>query len=132
MKLFKNLFYLIVLPSLLAFSCNKGDEASDATITFGSPTDNDTLTFGQELHIEGTIKGNGVLEGYTFSVKNLTNGSYIKPETTVSEHSEDYVFHEHWDNNVSDTSTIEIKVEALLNHEGEKKTKTVTVVCLPQ
>ena len=132
MSAVKTALFIVILPLSLSFSCGKGDSATDATINIITPTANDTLAFGEELHVEGTIKGNGVLEGYTFSIRNTSSGNYIVPETTVSDHEDSYVLHEHWSNNVSDTSVLDISIDVTLNADGNKKSKKVSVVCLPQ
>jgi hypothetical protein len=131
MKRFKYTFLWAAFVGLVISSCNKESAGTDATIEFISPFENDTISFGEELHIEGKIEGNGLLDGYTFSMMNTNAGTYIIPEKTVSEHKEAYVFHEHWHNNVNDTASVVIEVNVRTSQDGALKTKKVTVVCLP-
>jgi hypothetical protein len=51
---------------------------------------------------------------------------------SASDHAETYSFHEHWINNVTDTTNVKILVEVEINHNGGKTSKEINVVCLPQ
>ena len=126
----KKLLYSLILISLFAFSCKKPAEASVATINFIEPTVGDTIAFGEELHCEGTVLGNGELHGYTLTMVNLLNNQTVYSASS-SAHAESYVFHEHWVNNVTDTATIKVLLEVELDHDGNKSTKELNVVCLP-
>ncbi len=126
----KKLLYSLILISLFAFSCEKHTEASTATINFIEPIIGDTIAFGEELHCEGTVLGNGELHGYTLTMVNLLNNQTVY-STSSSAHAESYVFHEHWVNNVTDTATIKVLLEVELDHDGNKSAKELNVVCLP-
>lgn len=129
----KQMVTILLIGFAAVFSgCKKNPTAASATISISSPSDNDTIPYGQEVHIEGVIQGDGVLNGYKFSMKDLTTGSYVISEKTVDDKKESYVFHEHWDNNLSDTSTLEINVTVMLDQKGLAETKKINVVCLPQ
>jgi hypothetical protein len=116
---------------MVLISCKKQEGSTSAKIEFFSPLANDTLTYGQELHLEGKITGEGVLNGYTLAIKNATNNVYLIPEYTVEAKEKAYVFHEHLHNEVSDTSTIEISVNVPLSN-GAIESKKINVVFLPQ
>jgi hypothetical protein len=118
----------VVAVSFMLTACKK-EETPTATITFNEPFVNDTILAGDSVHIEGTISGSGELHGYTLSITNKTSGSTIYTGST-SNHSNAYVFHEHWLNNVTFPSNIEVKVEIELNHEGDKVSKSIQVLAL--
>jgi len=126
--------YILVFLSLLAISifsaCHKAHEASTAEITFIEPSINDTIAFGTELHVEGTISGDGEMHSYTLNIANADNDSIYFSKSS-SAHAESYAFHEHWVNNLTDTTFLKVTIEVELNHEGAKTSKTVNVVCLP-
>jgi hypothetical protein len=126
----KLIFSVLTLSAtvLLITACKK-EETPTATITFNEPVANDTILYGDNLHIEGTITGTGELHGYTLNVTNKTSGEILYTGT-ASNHSDSYAFHEHWPNNVTSTSNIEVKVEVELDHDGNKTSKTIQAVAL--
>ena len=126
----KNLKFVFISFSILLMSCHKHNEATNADITLIEPMEGDTLLFGEELHAEGTIVGDGELHGYSLNMINQTTGETLLSKAT-SDHAETYSFHEHWVNSVTDTSNVKIIVEVELNHDGDKTSKEINVVCLP-
>jgi hypothetical protein len=126
----KFIFSVLTLSAtvLLITACKK-EETPTATITFNEPVANDTILNGDSLHVEGTITGTGELHGYTLSITNKTSGAVLYTGT-ASNHSDSYAFHEHWLNNVTSTSNIEVKVEVELDHDGNKTSKTIQAVAL--
>ena len=132
MKKFKSsIFILSALSLFVVVSCHKDEhEEVSATISFIEPNVTDTLAFNEELHAEGTIVGSAELHGYTLSMTNITTNEELL-SATASNHASSYSFHEHWVNNVSDTSIIRIKVSVVLDHEGNTTTKTIDAVALP-
>jgi hypothetical protein len=127
----KNLKFVFISLSILLMSCHKHNEATKADITLIEPMVGDTLLFGEELHAEGTIIGDGELHGFSLNMINQTTGVALLSKAT-SDHAETYGFHEHWVNSVTDTSNVKIIVEVELNHDGVKISKEINVVCLPQ
>ena len=121
--------FTLVLALVLFTACKK-ENKSTATINFSEPMANDSLQLGESLHVEGSISGTGELHGYTLSITNKTSGTLIYTGT-VSDHKDAYAFHEHWVNNVTDTSTIEVLVEVALDHDGNKTSKNITCIALP-
>ena len=130
---FKFLVLILVLISSGMFtSCHKDEhESVTATISFVEPTDGDTIALNQELHAEGTIVGTAELHGYTLKMTNLKTNQVLLNVSSAS-HTSSYAFHEHWVNSLTDTSTIQILVEVGLDHDGNKTSKTIEVVALPQ
>jgi hypothetical protein len=126
----KKLLFSLILISLFAFSCEKHTEASTATINFIEPAVGDTIHLGEELHVEGTVSGDGELHGYTLKIENTITSEIVKTGST-SNHAKSYVFHEHWVNNVSEPSLMKVTLEVELNHDGKKTSKELNVVCLP-
>jgi hypothetical protein len=126
----KTKVYLIICLAVILFSCKKHNGATSANITFIEPTAGDTLQFGEELHIEGTIQGDGELHGYSLNLINLTTGQTLLSKST-HDHGKTFSFHEHWSNNVTDSSNVKIIVVVDLDHDGEKTSKEINVVCLP-
>ena len=115
--------------AIMSVSSCKKEETPTATITFNEPLANDTILIGDSLHVEGTITGTGELHGYTLSITNKTSGAVLYTGS-ASNHSDSYAFHEHWLNNVSSTSNIEVKVEVELDHDGNKSSKTLNCLAL--
>jgi hypothetical protein len=127
----KKIIFSAIALSLVIISISscKKEETPTATITFNEPLTNDSITNGDSLHAEGTITGTGELHGYTLIITNKTSGAVLYT-SSASNHSDSYAFHEHWLNNVSSTSNIDVKVEVELDHDGNKTAKAVQVVAL--
>mgnify|MGYP006949113252 FL=1 len=115
---------------LLVTSCHKGD-ATSATIDIMEPMVNDTIAYNDTIHFEGTINGNGKMYGYKLSFANAFSGDEYASFSSEAK-AKSYAFDEHWHNQVMDTTTVTLKVEATLDHKGTKTSKLIQVVCLPQ
>jgi hypothetical protein len=126
--------FILIALTFASFStfiaCHKHDEATSAEITIMEPTLNDTILNGSELHVEGTIVGSGELHGYSISITNVANDSVFYTISSAT-HNSSYAFHEHWMNNVNDTTVMKVTIDAMLDHDGAKTSKTVNVICLP-
>jgi hypothetical protein len=117
--------------ALTIFSCKKEEEAEvTATITISAPAANDTIPFGQAVHLTGTVTGSAEMHGYTVTFTNLTTGNPVFSKV-YDLHSASYSIDETWTNNVSDTSTVQLKIVIEKDHDGNLETKTINVVCLP-
>jgi len=117
--------------ALTIFSCKKEEEAEvTATITISAPAANDTIPFGQAVHLTGTVTGSAEMHGYTVTFTNLTSGNPVFSKV-YDLHSASYSIDETWTNNVSDTSTVQLKIVVEKDHDGNLETKTINVVCLP-
>jgi len=120
------------LMALSIFSCKKEEEAEvTATITISAPTANDTIPFGQAVHLTGTVTGSAEMHGYTVTYTNVTTGSTLLSQIH-DVHASSYALDETWTNNVTDTSVVRLVVDVEKDHEGNMEMKEITVVCLPQ
>ena len=127
----KTVFSLATFAILLSISSFHKGDATMATIDIMEPMANDTIPYNDSLHFEGTIVGDGTMYGYQLTYANaFTGDEYLKMES--EEKAKSYAFHEHWHNQVTDTTMVTVKVEATLNHKGSKTEKYLHVLCLPQ
>jgi hypothetical protein len=129
MKTKINYFILFSVLFIGLTACHK-DENVTATINLMEPMENDTLAFGTELHMHGTIVGTGELHGYSLSLKNVSTNAILFSASNTA-HQETYAFDEHWVNNVTDTTLVQVYVDIDLDHDGNKQNKLVNIVCLP-
>jgi hypothetical protein len=124
-----NYFILFSVLFIGLTACHK-DENVTATINLMEPMGNDTIPYGTELHMHGTIVGTGELHGYSLLLKNLsTNANLFSASNSM--HKETYAFDEHWVNNVTDTTVVQVSVDVTLDHNGNKGNKKVNLICLP-
>lgn len=126
--------FILVLS--LAFTACKKDDDDDhtpvsATIVIEEPTLNDTVALGEELHMEGTITGTADLHGYVISAIKASNQAVLYTQS-YDNHASSYNFHEHWVNDVTDTTIVTVRVDVTKDHDGNHEIKEVNVVCLPQ
>lgn len=118
--------------TLTIFACKKEVEAEvTATITIFAPATNDTIPFGQAVHLTGTVTGSAEMHGYTVTYTNITTGSTILSQV-YDVHAASYALNETWTNNVTDTSTVKLHINVEKDHEGNMEMKEITLVCLPQ
>lgn len=125
-------YLILALLVSIAVSCKKHEEGAEvtATITIASPTANDTIAFGQAVHLQGTINGSAEMHGYIVTFTNQTTGNPIYSQVYDS-HSSVYTINDSWTNNVSDTTTVKLFIDVEKDHDGNKETKELFVVCLP-
>jgi hypothetical protein len=124
----KKQFIAIAAFTMLLASCHK---EVTATITIVEPASIDTIPLNNEVHFEGTIDGTAEMHGYTIKFTNMASGAALLSKTEDS-HAKSNVFHEHWINNVTDTTTLKLSITVEKDHDGHTETKEATVVCLPQ
>jgi len=124
----KKQFIAVATFTMLLASCHKD---VTATITIVEPTSIDTIPLNNEVHFEGSVDGNAEMHGYTITFTNMSSGATLLTKTDES-HAESYAFHEHWINNVTDTTTVKLSITVEKDHDGNTETKEATVLCLPQ
>lgn len=125
---------LIYISSLVLFAitaCKKEEKmVTHVDISFSEPSVNDTIASYNQIHVEGTISADGDMEGYAVSLINSSNDAVLFTRK-YDVQAESYNFHEHWTNNVSDTTPVLVRVEAIQDKKGSKASRDINVVCLP-
>ena len=123
---------MIALTATVVFSaCKKEDSGADnVTIKFTEPQENDTVASWNQVHMEGTVTGDGTMKGYTLSAINSSTGEVLYT-TTYNVKAKAYNFHEHWINNLQDTTTVIVRMDVLKDVAGNYEVKERKVVCLP-
>jgi hypothetical protein len=121
---------LISACAFITFSCQK-NKVEETTITIMELLPSDTIAFGTEFHVEGEIVGKHNLYGFQIDLVNQSTGvSVLKYGSDKKAKS--YSFHEHWVNDVVDTTHFTFMVSANLDNNGNQVIKEVDAVCLPQ
>jgi hypothetical protein len=115
----------------LLLSCHKNDPATSATIEFEEPILNDTIAFMDSIHVEGTIIGNGKMNGFKIEYIDASTGTVLHNQNSTTTDKE-YTFHDHWMNELIETTTIAVKITVDLDGNGNQTTAQRNVVCLPQ
>jgi hypothetical protein len=127
-----SLFVLLAFSVIIAVSSCKDDPVvATATINITSLAAGATIEQGDTVHIAGTITTDGELHGYEIYLRNKTAGTDV---FTVDEHvhGTTLTFDEHWVNNVTAHSEMELEVVAVLSHEGDVTvSKKVNFHCHP-
>jgi len=138
-KFILNIAYLSII-SLTLVACKKDDDNHNdddnhedevsAVINITSFNDGDTIPSGATFHMSGTITGTGEMHGYSIVLHNHTTMQDVFTKD-VHDHAASYNVHEHWDNNVTDTSTVMFTLTTVLDHDGNTASTVKHVVCLP-
>lgn len=127
----KRIVGMLIVMTLVLGACKKKEKgAENVTISFTLPTDGNTIPSWNQIHAEGTIVGDGEMSGYTVSILKTSSGEVLFT-TSSDATAESYNFHEHWINNLQDTTAVTVKVDAIKNSVGDKETATRNVICLP-
>lgn len=118
-----------------ALSCKKEDhqheEEVTATIVITSPSANDTIPLGSTVSLEGTVNGSAEMHGYSVTFSNNANGAIIYDQD-YDVHGTYLTIHDHWTNDVQDTTVVRILVDVIKDHDGNHEKKEISIVCLPQ
>jgi len=123
---------LFIMIGATQVSCKREhhEEEVTATITWIEPGISDTLSLGEELHAEGTIVGSADLHGYELKFIDVQTQTTLYSGNATS-HASSYAFHEHWVNNVIDTTNVKVEITVTLDHDGNTKSESRQVVLLP-
>jgi hypothetical protein len=124
---------ILFISVLLIVACKKettSETQVSANISITHPQENDTIFFGDTLRFEGTISGFEALHGY---VVTFTNSATNQPILSIvnDEHLSNYTFNYIYKNNFTDTTAVDLKIEVIIDHDGNKEIKQRTVICLP-
>ncbi|OFZ22896.1 MAG: hypothetical protein A3D92_03175 [Bacteroidetes bacterium RIFCSPHIGHO2_02_FULL_44_7] len=123
--------FIFSLGVLVLSSCKKEENgATSVDIVFTEPAASDTVLSYNQVHAEGTIVGDGTMEGYTVSLIDAGNGTVLYTNM-YDVQAQSYNFHEHWTNNLSDTTLVNVRVVANMDKNGNTSTREVQVLCLP-
>lgn len=123
--------FILSLGALFLSSCTKEKNgATSVDIVFTEPTASDTVLSYNQVHAEGTIVGDGTMEGYTVSLIDAGSGTVLY-SNTYDVQAKSYNFHEHWTNNLSDTTQVNVRVVANMDKNGNTSTRELQVLCLP-
>lgn len=128
------------LAALAFVSCDKEDHDHDhhhhgsstdpITIAFTSPADNQVYEFNDVVSITGTISRASVVHGYTVELINQSDQDAVLYSNDVHSHDSQLQFNDSWTHNLTDTSTILVRVTAFGDHEGTtSEVLTRTIVC---
>jgi hypothetical protein len=130
MKKITLIFSLLIALTAIT-SCKKKNSATTADINFTEITEGDTIAFGDTVHLEGKVVGDGELHGYKLQLIDIISAEMLLSKNSET-HALSYVFDEHWVNNVTTISNLKAVVVVEINHDGDLVSKQVNFVCLPQ
>ncbi|NUO02935.1 MAG: hypothetical protein HUU01_20190 [Saprospiraceae bacterium] len=123
-------FALAAFAAILFFSaCDNDKENPLPEITIESPAEGTTFEFGDTVHIEVDITHTEELHEYLAELKKVSDGTVLF-STGEHSHSTEVHVHEHWVNNVTSHSDMELVVTAT-DHTDKTSTKKVHFHCHP-
>jgi hypothetical protein len=125
------LIFSLLITLTAITSCEKKNSATTVDINFTEITEGDTIAFGDTVHLEGTVVGDGELHGYQLQLVDIISAEMLLSKNSET-HALSYVFDEHWVNNVTTISNLKAVVVVEINHDGDLISKEVNFVCLPQ
>lgn len=124
-------FALIAFGAILFFSAcdNDKEDTGLPQIVIESPEEGTTFELGDTVHIEVDITHTAELHEYLVELKKASDGTVLFSEGEHSHSTEAHV-HDHWVNNVSDHTDMELVVTAT-DHNDKTNTKKVHFHCHP-
>jgi|GEM_PF-665582 len=141
---FKSFFqYALFIGALAtAFSSCKKEEDDDhqhddnttpktVTITVNEPLENAQFNLGQELSFDISVSANFEMHGWEIKLINLSDNNALVFEADLHDHGTSYTIHEHWTNNVTMMSDMELQIKVAKGHEESDgyETKNVHFHC---
>jgi len=132
--------FIIALSAIALTACNK-DEPGDGhdhdhgendpiMITFNTPNENESFDFNEVVTAEGWIMRASNVHGYTVELLNQSNQDSVLYTHEVHDHGNELHFNDTWTNDLSDTSTVMIRIVAFGDHEANtSETATCIVTC---
>ena len=124
---------LILSIALIAFiftSCDKKhddhDHATPATTSINiiSPTTGQEIEHMDTAHIKVEITSPSQLHGYTITLKRLADNTIVYSDD-VDEHKNNFTITHNWINNNTIHSDMLLIIDAIIDHSGNKVTKSV-------
>lgn len=122
---------LIIVLSIVLFSCKKEETlavigVTEVEIIFTNPTQNETVSSTETLSIDGRIEANALMSGWRCTISNVTSGEILDEYEEACEQTL-IMIHHHWQPTVQSGTSIQIKVEALVQ-SGEALAENSIVV----
>ncbi len=135
-SIFSKAFLAITAAAVLSFAACK-EEADDhlpantAVITITSPAENDTISVGDTLSIEGTAIGEEELHGYDLYILKKTSGDTVFTADDHA-HNDTVDIHHHWEGvDTTATGALELNIIFTVDHDNNTQTEKVNFHCVP-
>lgn len=132
----KNLF-LITILSILSFTISCKDEhdhsdnpAVSADIQIMSPVTGSVFHSGDTVYIKANITSAAELHGFDVVITNASIDSVVF-NTNGHAHAKTQNIDTFWVNNVMGHSDMKLDVMAIIDHDGNKTTKSINFHCHP-
>lgn len=132
----KNLFFITILSIIpFAISCKDEHDHTDepavtADIQIASPITGAMYHSGDTVYIKANITSAAELHGYDVVLTNVSADSVVF-NTNGHAHGNSMAINTFWVNKVMGHSDMKLDVMAIIDHEGNKTTKSVNFHCHP-
>lgn len=136
----KNILYFLF--ALIILSCKKDNHDNHhdhdhhnhgdvfISISLTSPTEAASFDVSDVVSITGSISADGTIHGYSVELINTSNADSVLFLNDVHAHDEMLTISEAWTNNLSETSTVTVRITAYADHAGENtKILNRTIQC---
>ncbi|HYG16632.1 MAG TPA: hypothetical protein VEC12_12825 [Bacteroidia bacterium] len=135
---FLRLTAVIVTASLVTFaSCKKKDDPKDpdpgpgVTLNIEKPTTSDMFGKDDTVFIKAHASWVNQFHGYELKLRNLSDGSKEVFKVEGHIHDKEVDIDTFWVNNVAAHSQMELEINMIKDHDGNKETKKVAFHCHP-
>lgn len=129
------LFISVAVFSIFTItSCQKKDDtapdANKVMITLSSPTDGQTISLGDTLHIAAQISYPSELHGYEITLTDSATGTVLFSDDEHV-HDDHFTINENWLDTLTTAATLQLKITVEIDHNGNEATKTVMLKSTP-
>lgn len=120
---------------LLTAACQKKDETpvqpDEITVNIVSPTNGQTVKYGDVLDINATVSYISQMHGYLVRIVDKDNGK-VYYETEGHVHGDYFIVTEKWKDTVQHDVNLQLQLTAIIDHENNNKTEEVSFKSQPQ
>jgi len=122
---FFSALFLFGAAAIFISSCKKEDDhhhddptvEKNVTITVNNALEGLQFNLNQEIHFDITVTGNFEMHGWEIKLVNLSNNNAVVFEANAHDHGTSYSIDEHWTNNVTMMSDMELQIKVAKGHE---------------
>lgn len=125
-----SLSFSLAAVFVFPFSCKKKESHPKVAITIDSPVNGSMYHGGDTVHIHAHISADQDIHGWELSIARVANNQVFF-DAHHHDHGKVYHIDTFWINNVTMHSDMIFKLSAVLDHEGNTESKTVSFHCHP-
>lgn len=130
----KTIKILLIAIAAFAFGCDKDAPINPehlVSFEFSNPKEGHKYPLGDTVHIAGKITAEMEMHGYELELINTSNNNEVLLYKHAHEDAVEYLIQDMWVNNITAHGNLELKITAVIDHEGTEASKTYYFMAQP-